>query len=404
MSNITSNKQKKILVQPVKGLQQKLQKVSAASSEPKIDTVTRFASESVCAGHPDKVADQISDAIVDAVLAQDPNGRTAIETLVAANRVILAGEVNTTAKVDFVAVAKEQIVRLGYTEPAWGFSDQSPVENYIHEQSPEISVGVDDDGAGDQGLMFGYASNETPEYLPLPIALSHALTKAIDEARETKRLPHLRPDGKAQVVVRYENKKPVAVEHVTIAVPHSEKISLERVRQDIYKTIVVPVLEGYGFAIAEKNIVVNGTGVWHQPGPSSDAGLTGRKIVVDGYGGFARVGGGAFSGKDPSKVDRSGAYAARYIAKNIIAAGLADEAEVALAYYIGAKEPVNFTINTFGTNKKSQAAIEKFAKELLVPSVKNIIEHLNLRRPIYLQTAAYGHFGKNDLPWEEIVT
>lgn len=365
--------------------------------------ITRFASESVCAGHPDKVADQISDAIVDAVLAQDPNGRTAIETLVAANRVVLAGEVNTTAKVDFVQIAKEQIRRLGYIEPAWGFSDRSPVENYIHEQSPEISVGVDDNGAGDQGLMFGYATNETPEYLPLPIALSHALTKAIDEARETKKLPHLRPDGKAQVVVRYENRKPVAVEHVTIAVPHNEQISLERVRQDIYKIVIVPVLERYGFSVSEKNIVVNGTGVWHQPGPSSDAGLTGRKIVVDGYGGFARVGGGAFSGKDPSKVDRSGAYAARYIAKNIVAAGLADEAEVALAYYIGAKEPVNFTINTFGTNKKSQAVIEKFAKDLLVPSVKNIVEQLDLRQPIYLQTAAYGHFGKKGLPWEKVI-
>jgi S-adenosylmethionine synthetase len=364
--------------------------------------ITRFASESVCAGHPDKVADQISDAIVDAVLAEDPDGRTAIETLVAANRVILAGEVNTTAKVDFVQIAKTQIKKLGYTEPSWGFSHESPVENYIHEQSPEISVGVDDNGAGDQGLMFGYATNETPEYLPTPIALSHALTRALDEAREQKVLPHLRPDGKAQVVVRYENNKAVAVEHVTIAVPHSEKISLQRVREDVYKTVIVPVLERYGFTVSEKNIVVNGTGVWHQPGPSSDAGLTGRKIVVDGYGGFARVGGGAFSGKDPSKVDRSGAYAARYIAKNIVAAGLADEAEVALAYYIGAKEPVNFTINTFGTHKKPQSAIEKFAKDLLTPSVKNIIEELNLRRPIYLQTAAYGHFGKEGLPWEDI--
>lgn len=403
MSNITSEGQKKVPVQPITGLQQKLHKIPAASPEPKLYTISRFASESVCAGHPDKVADQISDAIVDAVLSQDPNGRTAIETLVAANRVILAGEVNTTAKIDFVKIVKTQITRLGYTEPAWGFSDQSPIENYIHEQSPEISVGVDDNGAGDQGLMFGYATNETPEYLPLPIALSHALTKVIDEARETKKLPHLRPDGKAQVVVRYEDKKPVAVEHITIAVPHSEKISLQRVRQDIYKIVIVPVLERYGFTIVQKNIVVNGTGVWHQPGPSSDAGLTGRKIVVDGYGGFARVGGGAFSGKDPSKVDRSGAYAARYIAKNIVAAGLADEAEVALAYYIGAKEPVNFTINTFGTNKKSPTAIEKFAKELLVPSVKNIVEQLDLRRPIYLQTAAYGHFGKDGLPWEKII-
>ncbi|MFA5003842.1 MAG: methionine adenosyltransferase [Candidatus Saccharimonadales bacterium] len=365
-------------------------------------TITHFASESVCAGHPDKVADAISDAVVDAVLTQDPNGRTAVETLVAHDRIVLAGEINTTAKVDVETIVREQIKRLGYTEPKWGFSHKSPIENYLHQQSPEISVGVDDFGAGDQGLMFGYASNETPELLPLPITLAHALTKAIDEARESGSLPHLRPDGKSQVVVKYENDKPVSVEHATVAVPHDEKISLERVRKDIYETIIVPVLERYGYAISEKDIVVNGTGVWHTPGPSSDSGLTGRKIVVDGYGGYARVGGGAFSGKDPSKVDRSGAYAARYIAKNIVAAGLADKVEVALAYYIGAKEPVNFTIDTFGTGKKSDEKILAYARKLLVPSVKNIIEQLNLKRPIYLQTAAYGHFGKPDLPWEQI--
>ena len=364
--------------------------------------VQSFASESVCAGHPDKVADQISDAIVDAVLAADPNGRTAVETLVAANRVIIAGETNTSAKVDVEAVAREQIRRLGYTDASWGFSDKSPIENYLHQQSSEISIGVDDFGAGDQGLMFGYATNETPEYLPLPITLAHALCKAIDEARESKTLPHLRPDGKAQVVVKYENGKPVAVEHVTIAVPHNEKISLERVRTDIYKIIILPVLERYGYTIAEKDIVVNGTGVWHTPGPATDSGLTGRKIVVDGYGGYARVGGGAFSGKDPSKVDRSGAYAARYIAKNIVAKGYADQVEVALAYYIGAKEPVNFTIDTFGTAKKPAEKITAYARKLLVPSVKNIIEELDLRRPIYLQTAAYGHFGKPGLPWEQL--
>lgn len=364
---------------------------------------THFASESVAAGHPDKVADQISDAIVDAVLAQDPHGRVAAETLVAHDRIILAGELTTTAKIDVEKIAREQVRRLGYTHPEWGFSDQSPVDNFLHQQSPEISVGVDDFGAGDQGLMFGYASNETPEYLPTPIAISHALVRSLDVAREEDRLKYLRPDGKAQVVVRYEDDKPAAVEHVTIAVPHDEKVSLARVREDIYKTIILPVLQNYGFSITEKDIVVNGTGVWNTPGPSSDSGLTGRKIVVDGYGGFARVGGGAFSGKDPSKVDRSGAYAARFIAKNIVAHGLADRAEVALAYYIGAKQPVNFTIDTFGTGKKSQAKIEAFARELLEPSVKNIIETLDLLRPIYLQTAAYGHFGKVDLPWEKIV-
>jgi S-adenosylmethionine synthetase len=366
--------------------------------------ITRFASESVCAGHPDKVADQISDAIVDAVLAVDPNGRTAVETLVAHNKVVLAGELNTTAKIDIVAIVRSEIKRLGYTNPAWDFSDQSPIENYLHQQSPEISVGVDDFGAGDQGLMFGFATNETPEYLPVPITLAHALTRAIDIAREDGTLPHLRPDGKAQVVVRYEDDKAVAVEHVTVAVPHHEQISLERVRQDIYAVIVEPVLAQYGFTVPQKDVIVNGTGVWHAPGPSSDAGLTGRKIVVDGYGGYARVGGGAFSGKDPSKVDRSGAYAARYIAKNIVAAGLADKVEVALAYYIGAKAPVNFTIDTFGTGKKPQAYIERWAHNLLTPSVKEIIEKLNLKRPIYLQTAAYGHFGKPNLPWEKIVS
>jgi S-adenosylmethionine synthetase len=366
--------------------------------------VTRFASESVCAGHPDKIADQISDAIVDEVLRQDPNGRTAVETLVANNRVAIAGEINTTAKVDIEAIAREQISRLGYTEPTWGFSHTSPVDNFLHQQSVEISVGVDDYGAGDQGLMFGYACTETPEFLPLPIALAHALTRTLDEARENGALPHLRPDGKAQVVVRYEDGKPAAVEHITVAVPHSELISLERVRQDVYSKVILPVLSNYGYVIAEKDIVVNGTGVWHSPGPASDAGLTGRKIVVDGYGGYARVGGGAFSGKDPSKVDRSGAYAARYIAKNIVAHGLADKVEVALAYYIGAKKPVNFTIDTFGTGKATQAKIEKFAHELLDTSVKGIVEGLKLRQPIYLQTAAYGHFGKTALPWEQIVS
>lgn len=366
-------------------------------------TLTQFASESVCAGHPDKVADQISDAIVDALLAQDPASRTAVEVLVADNRVVIAGEVTTTAKVDFVKVTQEQIKRLGYVHPEWGFSDQSPVENYLHSQSPEIAVGVDDHGAGDQGMMFGYACNETPELMPLPITLAHALTRAIDEARESGTIPYLRPDGKAQVVVNYEGNKPVSVEHVTVAVPHSEDVTIEQVRHDVYDKIVTPVLAEYGHKVTAEQLIVNGTDVWYTPGPSSDSGLTGRKIVVDGYGGFARVGGGAFSGKDPSKVDRSGAYAARYIAKNIVAAGLADEAEVALAYYIGAKEPVMLTVNTFDTAKQPESELYAFAKELLVPSVKNIVEQLQLRQPIYLQTAAYGHFGKENLPWEQVV-
>lgn len=365
--------------------------------------VTQFASESVCAGHPDKIADHISDAIVDAILAQDPNGRTGVEVLVAADRVILAGEVNTTASVDFVAIAREQIQKLGYTNPDWDFSDASQIDNYIHQQSSEIAVGVDNDGAGDQGMMFGFATNETPEYLPTPIALAHALTRALDESRESGTIAYLRPDGKAQVVVNYENGKPVGIDHVTIAIPHNEDVELAQVRTDVYEQIITPVLAKYGYEVAIDKVVVNGTGVWYTPGPTSDAGLTGRKIVVDGYGGFGRVGGGAFSGKDPSKVDRSGAYAARFLAKNIVAAGLADEAEVALAYYIGAKEPVSFTINTFGTGTKPEEEIYAFARDLLIPSVKNIVEVLDLKRPIYLQTVAYGHFGKPGLPWEKIV-
>lgn len=364
----------------------------------------QFASESVCAGHPDKVCDQISDAILDAVLAQDPNGRTAIEVLASANQLTLAGEVTTTASVDFEEVARVQIRRLGYTNPDWGFHDGCDIKNFIHQQSPEIAVGVDGDGAGDQGMMFGFATRETPELLPMPIALAHALTRALDMARETKLIPYLRPDGKAQVVVKYVDGKPQSVSHVTIAVPHNEDIMLMQVKTDILAQIVQPILSQYGFEIGEDDLIVNGTGVWYVPGPYSDAGLTGRKIVVDGYGGFARVGGGAFSGKDPSKVDRSGAYAARYIAKNIVAANMAETCEVAVAYYIGALEPVMINIETFGTSLKSQAELEAYARKLLVPSVKNIIETLNLRQPIYLQTAAYGHFGRPEFPWEQIVS
>lgn len=364
----------------------------------------KFASESVAAGHPDKVADQISDAIVDAVLEQDRHGRTAIETLVAHDRVILAGEINTTAQIDIESIVRGQIERLGYINPEWGFSIESPIDNFLHQQSPEISVGVDDYGAGDQGIIFGYASNETPEFLPASIALSHQLARALDEARESNKLSYLRPDGKAQVVLSYKDDKPHSVSHVTIAVPHDEETSLDTVQTDVYQQIILPILNKYGFSVDIQNVIVNGTGVWHNPGPSSDSGLTGRKIVVDSYGGFARVGGGAFSGKDPSKVDRSGAYAARYIAKNLVANGFAERAEVALAYYIGAKEPVNYTVETFGTSKFSQKEVDRAARKILIPSVKNIIEQLNLNRPIYLQTAAYGHFGRNGLPWEEVIS
>lgn len=365
--------------------------------------LTHFASESVCAGHPDKLCDQISDAILDAALAKDPSSRVAIETIAGKNFLMLSGEVTTKAKLNYSKIARQQIKRLGYTNPKWGFSDRSPISVHVHEQSPEIAVGVDHEGAGDQGLMFGFACNETKELMPLPIMLAHRLCEAIDRARESKKLAFLRPDGKSQVVIKYEKGKPVGVEHVTIAVPHEEELAVDQVKKDIYKQIVKPTLAKYGYAISQDDLIVNGTGVWHHPGPASDTGLTGRKIVVDTYGGYARVGGGCFSGKDPSKVDRSGAYAARYIAKNIVAHGLADKAEVGLAYYIGGKKPVMMEIDTFDTATTRHKIIEEFAHKLMTTSVHGLIEKLNLRRPIYLQTAAYGHFGKADLPWEKIV-
>lgn len=363
---------------------------------------TSFTSESVCAGHPDKICDQISDAIVDAALAQDPQSRLGVETAASHNHLLLMGEITTTANLDYEAIARGEIRRLGYTNPDFGFSDQSRITILIGTQSPEIAQGVDLDGAGDQGMMFGYACNETPQLMPLPITLAHNLTSALDQARGSSRLAYLRPDGKAQVTIKYENGKPVAVSHVTIAVPHDEHATLGQVKKDVLDVIVKPVLAQYSLEIGPDQLVVNGTGVWHLPGPRSDAGLTGRKIVVDGYGGYARVGGGAFSGKDPTKVDRSGAYAARFIAKNIIAAGLADKAEVALAYFIGAKQPVMQEIDTFGTASVTDAQIRAYAAELLDTSVRGIIEGLDLRRPIYRKTAAYGHFGRPEFPWEQV--
>lgn len=359
-----------------------------------------FTSESVCAGHPDKVSDQISDAIVDAVLSQDKRGKVAVETLVTVDNVVLAGEVNAHAKVNFAEIARQQIRRLGYTDPALNFTDNSRISVFVHQQSPEIAVGVEKKGAGDQGMMFGYACNETDEYMPLPIALAHALTRGIDELRESKVLPYLRPDGKSQVTAEYKNGKPKKITSVVLAVPHNESVTRQKVKRDLYKHLVVPTLEKFGFSISEKDVVLNGTGVWHFSGPAADTGVTGRKIIVDTYGGYARAGGGAFSGKDPTKVDRSGAYAARFLAKNIVAAGLADRAEVSLAYFIGAKKPVMQEVETFGTEKKSAKVIANFMEKLLDCSVEGILEGLDLRRPIYLPTAAYGHFGRKDFPWE----
>ncbi|MDB5170227.1 MAG: metK [Candidatus Saccharibacteria bacterium] len=367
--------------------------------------VTLFTSESVCAGHPDKICDAISDAIVDAALKQDPNSRTGIETVAGANQINLFGEIKTTASIDYEEIARGVVERLGYTEPAWGFSQESSFSNDVHQQSPEIALGVDADGAGDQGMMFGFAINETPELMPLPVTLAHALARQIDQCRETGVLAWLRPDGKAQVTVRYEDDKPVAVEKLVLAVAHHENMANLAVRAEAIDKIVTPVLERYKFAIpADEDIIVNGTGLWHIPGPESDAGLTGRKIVVDTYGGYARVGGGAFSGKDPSKVDRSGAYAARYIAKNIVAAGLATKCEVGLAYVIGQPLPLMQTIDCFGTATVSDAELHAFKDKLIDTSVRGIIEKLDLRRPIYSATSAYGHFGDKDLPWEQIVS
>ncbi len=371
----------------------------------KQNNITYFTSESVCAGHPDKICDQISDAILDDALSQDQNSHTAVETVVGANKIALFGEIKSTAEINYQKIVTKKLKELGYNDPNWGFSYDSEFSSDLHQQSPDIAVGVDHDGAGDQGMMFGFAVNETPELMPLPISIAHALTKQIDDTRKSNKLPWLRPDGKAQVTIKYENKTPTEVEKVVLAVAHSEKIEHEEVKKEAIKYIIKPVLKKYKLALPKRSndIVVNGTGVWHIPGPSSDSGLTGRKIVVDTYGGYARVGGGAFSGKDPSKVDRSGAYAARYIAKNIVANGLATKCEVGLAYVIGHPKPLMQTIDTFGTETTSLKTIYSIKDKFIDTSVKGIIETLNLKRPIFSQTSVYGHFGKPKLPWENIV-
>jgi len=366
--------------------------------------VSYFTSESVASGHPDKICDQVSDAIVDAALTADPKARVAVETLVTTDRIILAGEVTLKKKLNYENIARETIKDLGYVNGVFNFSYKSPISIYIHEQSPDIAVGVDEGGAGDQGMMFGYAANETPEFMPLPIILAHRLVEKMDEAREKKIIPFLRPDGKSEVKVRYENGKPVFVEHVVLAVPHDPKATKSEVKKKLVKWVIEPVLKKYRFKTpSDKNIIVNGTGKWEIGGPASDTGVTGRKIIVDTYGAFARHGGGAFSGKDPTKVDRSAAYACRYIAKNIIAAGLADKVEVRVAYVIGQREPIAKNIETYGTEKKDIKIIEDFAWKLLDLSVPGILEGLNLQRPIYKETARYGHFGRDGFPWELLV-
>ncbi len=361
-----------------------------------------FTSESVCAGHPDKICDQISDSILDACLAQDKNSRVAVETLVTTNKVVLAGEVTTKAKVNFENIARLTIKNLGYDSDIYQFNyKNADIEVYIHHQSPDIARGVEKLGAGDQGMMFGYACRETSELMPLPITLAHGLTRRIDQARGGE-LKYLRPDGKAQVTVEYENGIPKRITRVICAVPHDPKTSASKVAKDIYKTVINPCLAKFGFSIDFSSVVVNGTGKWEIGGPSQDTGVTGRKIIVDTYGGFARIGGGCFSGKDPTKVDRSAAYAARYIAKNVVAARLADRCEIQLAYVIGKPRPVAKSIETFATQRVPFAKIEKFAWGLIDLSVAAIIDSLKLRQPMYKKTAAYGHFGNTAFPWEKL--
>ncbi|HLD11468.1 MAG TPA: methionine adenosyltransferase [Patescibacteria group bacterium] len=379
--------------------------VERSATQRKVEKmVTTFTSESVCSGHPDKICDQISDAIVDAALSGDPHSRVAVETLVTENFVAMAGEVTSKVKLNYERIARSLIKKLGYDDPALRFTHESPMSVNIHTQSPDIKVGVDNLGAGDQGMMYGYACRETDELMPLPIMLAHRLTMQIDQKREEKNsMSYLRPDGKSQVTVRYVHGKPISVESVVLAVPHKEGITLSQVHHDLYKKVVTPVLDAFGYTISPKNVIVNGTGVWHLSGPAADTGVTGRKIVVDTYGGMAKVGGGAFSGKDPTKVDRSAAYAARFLAKNIVAAGFADKCEVRLAYFIGAKKPIMQEVDTFGTAKVEERKIRSFMRKILDTSVAGILETFDLRRPLYLKTATYGHFGRNEFPWEKVV-
>lgn len=366
--------------------------------------IKHFTSESVAAGHPDKICDQISDSVVDAALTVDPKARVAVETLVTTDRIVMAGEVTCTEKLDYEKIARDTVKSLGYINGIYSFSYHSPISVYIHEQSRDIASGVDDGGAGDQGMMFGYACDETPELMPMPIILAHRLVERMDEVREKKILPFLRPDGKSEVKVRYVNEKPVDVERVVLAVPHDPNVVNGELKKKLTEKVVKPVLKMYGFKTPKpENIIVNGTGRWEIGGPASDTGVTGRKIIVDTYGAFARHGGGAFSGKDPTKVDRSGAYACRYIAKNIVAKKLAKRCEVRVAYVIGQREPIAKDIDTFGTELVPQKQIENFAWKLLDLSVTGIIEGLSLRRPIYRNSARYGHFGRDGFPWEVVV-
>jgi len=356
----------------------------------------------VCAGHPDKICDQISDAVLDEALKIDPDARVALETLVTKNKIVMAGEVTCKDRLDYRQIAKKVVNELGYNDPILNFNENADIEVFVHEQSGDIALGADNDGAGDQGMMFGYACSETPQLMPLPIMLSHELCRKMDELQFGE-LNYLRSDGKAEVTVKYEKGKVVGVEKIVLAKPFSREIDDNRVKKDLYKLAVLPILEKYKLNLLdEKGIFLNGTGKWEIGGPASDTGVTGRKIVVDTYGGMGRIGGGCFSGKDPTKVDRSATYAARYIAKNVVAAGLTDRCEVQLAYVIGVKEPICKSIETFETHKKDIKEIENFAWNLIDLSVKGIIKELDLKKPIYKNTARYGHFGREEFSWEKL--
>ncbi len=362
-----------------------------------------FTSESVTEGHPDKVSDQISDAILDAIIAQDPTCRVACETLVTTGLAFVAGEITTSCYVEIPDIVRETIKEIGYTRAKYGFDwETCSVITSIHNQSPDIAMGVDIGGAGDQGLMFGYASNETPELMPMPILLAHKITRRLTEMRKKDILPYLRPDGKSQVTIEYRDTKPVRVATVVVSSQHSPDVSLKELKEDVVEKVIKPVIPPE--ILDEENIIyhINPTGRFVVGGPQGDTGVTGRKIIVDTYGGVGSHGGGAFSGKDPSKVDRSASYMARYIAKNLVAAGIADKCEVQLAYAIGVPDPVSILIDTHQTGKISQDKIVKLVRDHFPMTPKGMIEHLKLRRPIYKKTAAYGHFGRNEpeFTWE----
>jgi len=362
-----------------------------------------FTSESVTEGHPDKIADQISDAVLDAIIGQDPAGRVACETLLTTGLVVVAGEITTSCYVDIPRVARETIRQVGYTRAKYGFDYETcGVITAIDEQSSDIAMGVDNLGAGDQGLMFGYACTETPELMPLPITLAHKLVMRLTERRKSGALDYLRPDGKSQVTVKYADGKPVAVDTVVISTQHSPDVTSERLRQDVIEQVILPTIPSDIIDARKCTFHINPTGRFVTGGPMGDTGLTGRKIIVDTYGGSCPHGGGAFSGKDPTKVDRSACYMARYVAKNLVAAGLAERVQLQVAYAIGVADPVSIMVDTFGTGKVPNSTLEALVRRHFDFTPAGIIKHLNLRRPIYKKTAAYGHFGRSEpeFTWE----